>query len=277
MLKHAFNIIVPVDFSASSVWAVRKAISLAKNLHGNIHLVQVLPQSKFSILPMDGFGLFSIDLDSAAEETIDNLEMFKSVCIDLTEKTIGIHTKMLQGEKTTVISDYINENSIDLIVMGVPENNFFKMIYARRILRTLSNRNMIPVLGVGREEALPFIKKIVLPLSDALSVKSLKLAAMFARSFRSTLYIVGLKPIEGIISVPMEKAKEIVKSMSAVPVQCYLLEGSNLAESSVQFAKRIHADLLMVNPLKEFNLPGFWNRATNKIISCAQYPVIMVK
>jgi hypothetical protein len=60
---------------------------------------------------------------------------------------------------------------------------------------------------------------------------------------------------------------EIIQSISTTPVQGIILEGKNLAKSTIDFAKKINGDLIMIYPLKEFNLPGWWSRLTNKLLS----------
>ncbi|MBL7741976.1 MAG: hypothetical protein JNN00_00745, partial [Chitinophagaceae bacterium] len=68
-----------------------------------------------------------------------------------------------------------------------------------------------------------------------------------------------------------------VQSISVIPVQCFLLEGQNLAKSTLEFSKKINADLIMVNPIKDFRLPGLWNRLTNKSLSYgSKIPVMTV-
>jgi hypothetical protein len=68
---------------------------------------------------------------------------------------------------------------------------------------------------------------------------------------------------------------ELVKSISTIPAQGIILEGKNLAKATLDFAKRVNADLIMINPLKEFHLPGWWNRLTQKFLSYgSRIPVI---
>jgi hypothetical protein len=75
----------------------------------------------------------------------------------------------------------------------------------------------------------------------------------------------------------VDKALELVQSISTIPVQCFLLEGQNLAKSTLDFSKKINADLIMVNPVKDFRLPGLWNRITNKLLSYgSKIPVVTV-
>ena len=61
------------------------------------------------------------------------------------------------------------------------------------------------------------------------------------------------------------------------PVQSIMVEGKNLAKATLDFSKKINADLIMVSSVKEFCLPGFWNKFTKKILSYkSDIPVITV-
>lgn len=76
----------------------------------------------------------------------------------------------------------------------------------------------------------------------------------------------------------VDKTLEFVQSISTIPVQCFLLEGQNLAKSTLDFSKRVNADLILGQSKKEFRLPGLWNRMTNKLLSYAsKIPVLTVE
>lgn len=90
---------------------------------------------------------------------------------------------------------------------------------------------------------------------------------MLARTFKSTIYMVTLRKENNAAEKVINEALQMVQSISTIPVQGIILEGKNLAKTTLDFAKKINADLIMINPLREFNLPGWWNRLTNKLLS----------
>ena len=103
------------------------------------------------------------------------------------------------------------------------------------------------------------------------------MATMLARSFRSTVYLVTLRKENNAAEKIINEALQMVQSISTIPVQGIILEGKNLAKTTLDFAKKINADLIMINPLKEFNLPGWWNRLTNKLLSySSKIPVLTI-
>ena len=101
------------------------------------------------------------------------------------------------------------------------------------------------------------------------------MATMLARTFKSTIYMVTLRKENNAGEKIINEALQIVQSISTIPVQGIILEGKNLAKTTLDFSKKINADLIMINPLREFNLPGWWNRLTNKLLSySSRVPVI---
>ena len=71
----------------------------------------------------------------------------------------------------------------------------------------------------------------------------------------------------------LSETLEIIQSLTTIPVQSIMLEGKNLAQATLDFSKKINADLIMISSIKEFCLPGFWNKFTKKLLSYqSNYP-----
>jgi hypothetical protein len=142
----------------------------------------------------------------------------------------------------------------------------------------LAKKTNIPVLAIRSGGLVCHFKKLVLPVSGEVPMRQIRLAALLGRAFKSSVYFVALRlhadeKHQNII----DSALEMVQSISTIPAQCFLLEGKNLAKSTLDFSKRINADLIMANPLKEFHMPGWWNRITRKLLSYgSKIPVITV-
>ena len=108
-------------------------------------------------------------------------------------------------------------------------------------------------------------------------MRRIKLAAMLARTFKSTVYLVSLRKDIGGENNILDKTLEVVQSLSTIPVQCFMLEGKNLAKSTLEFSRKINADLILIHPLKEFLMPGFWSKITKKILTYSSHiPVLTV-
>ena len=166
---------------------------------------------------------------------------------------------------------------MDLAVVGLAKFNFLQRILSSLSISSLARKSTIPVLGVRSSGLVSHFKKIVLPINQDVPMRRIKLAAMLARTFKSTVYLVSLRKDIGGENNILDKTLEVVQSLSTIPVQCFMLEGKNLAKSTLEFSRKINADLILIHPLKEFLMPGFWSKITKKILTYSSHiPVLTV-
>lgn len=267
MASKLYNILVPIDFSTKNKWAIAKAIELSNSFHCNVHLVNVRTKSQ---------SLFERNISK--EQALKKLERLKhiysqQICGDGT-----LEISVLTGNTQTQLANYIRRYEMDLIVTGLSRFNVLNRIISSISISRLAKKTNLPVLAVRAGGLVCHFKKIVLPVSGEIPMRQIRLAALLGRAFKSTVYFVSLREHADTKNVAIvDKALEVVQSISSIPVQCFLLEGQNLAKSTLEFAKKINADLIMVNPVKDFRLPGLWNRLTNKLLSYgSKIPVVTV-
>ncbi len=267
MPNKLYNILVPVDFTNKNKWAISKAIELSNSFNCNVHLVNVVRRQNF-------FFERSNNVESSLEKLIALRDMYKQqVC---GEGSLEIN--VLTGNRQKQLVKYIQQYEMDLVVTGLSRFNLAQRIASSISISRLAKKTNIPVLAVRAGGMVCHFKKIVLPVSGEVPMRQIRFAALLGRAFKSTVYFVSLrKHADGKNENIVDKALEVVQSISTIPVQCFLLEGQNLAKSTLEFSKKINADLIMVNPIKDFRLPGLWNRVTNKLLSYgSKIPVITV-
>ncbi len=101
---------------------------------------------------------------------------------------------------------------------------------------------------------------------------------MLAKSFNSTVYLLSLRnQSENKDHTVVDKTLELVQSLSTIPVQCFLLEGQNLAKvRSISLSASMQI-LSWDNP-ERISFAGLWNRMTNKLLSYgSKVPVLTVE
>lgn len=278
MPKKLYNILVPVDFSGRSKWAISKAIELANNFSCNVHLVHVVHKNILPLVPIDASQFlqydFTVDMNNARKK----LQVLKERYQHHMVGDGRIEISLLQGNPSNELQGYIEKFEMDLVVIGLAKFNLVHRILSHVSISRLARKTSVPVLAVRSSGLISHFKKIVLPLTNDVPVRRVQLATMLARSFRSTVYLVSLRKDDtNAAQMVLNKTLEVVQSLSTIPVQCFLLEGKNLAKSTLEFSKRINADLIMANPLKEFHMPGWWNRITRKLLTYgSNIPVITV-
>ena len=94
------------------------------------------------------------------------------------------------------------------------------------------------------------------------------MAATLASSFKSTIYMITLRQGNNTPEKILKEGLDIVQSISRIPVHGVILEGENLAKTTIDFAKHINGDLIMINnPVEKHKMTGWWNKLYNKILS----------
>ena len=277
MPNKLYNILVPINFSTKNKWAIAKAIEVANSFDCNIHFVNVVHSPVAPMLPIEA-SIFT-PYESRAER-MDNYERLRELAALYNNQLCGqgkIEISVLEGNPEKRLTDYIQQYEMDMVVIGLSKFNLAQRVISSVSIGRLARKTSVPVLDVGPAGLICHFKKIILPLHDEVSLQRIKMATMLARTFKSTIYVVTLRKDDNVGEKIINEALEIVQSLSTIPVQGIILEGKNLAKTTLDFAKKINADLIMINPLKEFNLPGWWNNLTNKLLSYAStIPVLTV-
>jgi nucleotide-binding universal stress UspA family protein len=274
MSTHLHNILVPVYFSSRDKWAIAKAIELANAFNCNIHLVHVI--SSFSSATKGiGSTFFLYNGTSNLTNARRRLESLRN---EYRHHMVGkgsMEISLLKGNVHTRLMEYIEQFEMDLVVMGLSRFSFLHRLLSSFTISRLARHTSVPVLAIRASGLVSHFKKIVLPLTGEIPLRRIKMATMLARSFKSTVYLVSLRDHENVAGQIVNKTLDVLQSISTIPVQCFWLEGKNLAKSTLEFSKRINADLILANPLKEFHMPGWWNQITRKLISYgSKIPVI---
>jgi nucleotide-binding universal stress UspA family protein len=275
MPNRLYNILVPVNFAGRDKWAIAKAVELANSFDCNIHLVHVVHHHIAPLIPVEASHFTPYESHA---ERMNSYEQLKQLAGIYSAQLCGhgkIEISILEGNPGKILGEYITSFDMDMVVMGLSKFNLAHRIASSVSISRLARLTNVPVLAVRSGGMVCHFKKIILPVNNEVPLARIKLATLMARTFKSTLYLLTLRKEDNAAEKIINETLEIIQSISTIPVQGIILEGKNLAKTTMDFAKRINADLIMINPLKEFNLPGWWNKLTKKLLSYASgIPVI---
>ena len=275
MPNKLYNILVPINFTGKNRWAIAKAIEIANSFDCNIHFVSIVHHHIVPILPVEA-SIFT-PYESHADR-LNNYDRLKELASRYSNELCcngKIEISVLEGNPEKRLTEYIRDFEMDMVIIGLSKFNLAQRIASSIPISSLARKTNVPVLAVGPSGLIRHFKKIILPLHDDVSLRRIKLATMLARTFKSTIYMITLRRENNAAEKMINDALQMAQSISTIPVQGIILEGKNLAKTTLDFSKKINADLIMINPLREFNLPGLWNRFTNKLLAYgSQIPVI---
>ena len=268
MSSKLYNILVPVSFSTKDKWAMAKAVELANALNCNIHLVHVVSKNIIPLVPVEASNFYPYDYTADLKDAQDRLIKLKDDYRQHLCCKGKIEISVLHGNEQEELAKYIRLFDMNLVIKGLAKFNLVHRMVSSVSVSSLARKTNVPVLAVMASGLVSHFKKIVLPLSDDIPMSRIRFAAMLGRYFKSTIYVLALKKENGEHNFPvLSQTLEILESITTIPVQSIILEGKNLALCTLAFSKKVNADLIMINSIKDFYLPGLWNRLTKKLIS----------
>jgi K+-sensing histidine kinase KdpD len=89
-------------------------------------------------------------------------------------------------------------------------------------------------------------------------------ASYLARKYDSTIHLLS---ITADVLDPdtsknqyLQKAYQLLRDNTNLSIECHTMRGHNIADSTLRFAEKIKADLIVVNPGEESMLSGFFSK-----------------
>jgi nucleotide-binding universal stress UspA family protein len=254
------NILVSVDFSKESEEAIGKAIEMANRFQCNIHLLYV-----------EGKGLISKSrkkiISWGAESSIDTSETrlyaLQNKYTYQLNPGLLIQASLRTGSLESSIVEYTIKNQIDLIIVGkAPFYSRIRLARALNITR-LSKKVNCPVLTIRSGSKKQKWSNIVLPVNADLPIRKIMFASYLAKKFNSRIHLIAVKK-RGVsqpdATVYLYKAYQLLRDNTNLRIECHTVQGESLAEGTLQYAQKIDAGLIVVDPGKESALSGFVDR-----------------
>ncbi|QOI95970.1 MAG: universal stress protein [Flammeovirgaceae bacterium] len=154
------KILVPCDFSEQAVNAFRFAVDVADQAKGEVHLVHVieLPVMHDSVLmPVMSFEEALLkELREKAEKEFKKLK-------DKYAGKLSVTSQVIFGATSRMITDYITDNAIELVVMGTKGASGVKEVLIGSNAEKVVRRSPVPVIAIKKYAKASSIKNIVFP------------------------------------------------------------------------------------------------------------------
>ncbi|MBS1565271.1 MAG: universal stress protein, partial [Bacteroidetes bacterium] len=249
MKKLFSNILVPVDVNTPSEFVIREAIELARPFECNVHLLFMLPDpGRRYTNPASWFRN-----DDDINQRI--LKLYSEYILHL-PPPLRLYTAVEKGRQETSIINYAIKNHIDLIILGRAPQFLAAGWFMHSGINRLSKKTGCPVLTLQSRANLDSVRNIVMPVgSSFLPIRKLMFATYLAKKYNSRLHLVtlsGNQPDPNPDSnAYLLKAYRLIRDNTEVPVECRMLPGENIATMTLQYARDVKADLIVINPGKE--------------------------
>ena len=269
MKKLINNILVPVDFGKPSMLALDKAVHMANHFRCGLHVLHV---ENSAIIPLTKDGnFFTAGKQPDKKDNQEKLAQLEDKYFKKVDAGLPCKAVMEKGNTEQVIVEYSIRNHIDFIVVGKSNRVLLGNLFQSLSINRLARKTNSAIVTVKSKPAFENIRNIVLPVGTHLPLRKIMFASYLAEKFNARIHLIALTKRFPVTRVEdtlyLYKTYQLLKEKTALSVECHTIPGANIADSTLEYAQQINADLIVVNPGKELLLSGFINRMFARFIT----------
>ena len=279
MEKLLKQILVVVDFSEKSRQVLDSILPMANELKCDIHLLYIVQPS---VLPftINASQIIAVKADQTALATSRMMAM-QGEYIPQMEKGRFIYSHVMEGSIERSIRNFTMRHEIDLVIITHRRRFAWSKYLCRININRLARKTQCPVLNIPESAHIHQIRNIVLPVTNVLPLRKIMFASYLAQYHDARIHLVALKEdAEGETEKDnsyLYKSYQLLRDNTDLAIECHPVMGENIADTTLQYAEKVNADLIVVQPGKEAELPGFLNNIFSRFLfSASRIPVMAV-
>ena len=262
-----YKILVPVDFSKKSEFAVKMSAQIGKKIKSEIHLLHLV-ELPSGIVDMGAGSNFSIPASMMYLRKVkEKIIHLKNTFFD-SDHIIKYSIKFENPFEG--IRNYTQKNDINLIVMGSKGvSDFEEMIIGSNTEKVVRTSN-IPVVVVKTDNDKFKFKKLVFASNFDDENKAAFLDFLtFAKKFNSQIHLLKINTISNFESsyTTHKKIKDFVKGFNLKKKTISIYNDASVVKGIINFAKEIDADVIALTTHGRSGLSSLFNGSIAKSVS----------
>ena len=274
------KILIPIDFSNQSMYALNQACSLAQTKNSKVYLLSVIEE------PNKISSLFLDDQTDILQNKVKS--KLNQICEEIQSKyKIDIEVMVSKGKVYNQIIDVSKMISTDLIVMGTtgsPKEGFKRFIgsNAERVVRLAQ----CPVITIKGQNLRNGCQNIILPLDLQKETREkITYAIEYARYWDATIRLVSVllddnQHNKNLLIKNINQAEKFIKD-AGISCSAELVSGNKkvtLGDFVFNYAKENKGDLIMIMTKKEeLSLSQNISVTARYIINKSEIPVMSIR
>lgn len=263
------RILIAVDFTESSLNAIRHGLKLAHHLNYEAVLLHVITRETRSTLLTEDQGLKKLEI---------KLEEFASDIIK--ECSVKVHRICREGSIYFTINEVADKVKASMIVLATHGKKGFQYLTGSRILKVITNAS-VPIIVVQKRSFEDGYKNIIFPLNNFSEIiQKLRWSIRIAKTFGSTLHLYEI-PEEDQLPETVEKIQKIKSELTrnSIPFKEVKAEKRHqFAHHLLEYSSEVRADLIMIMTNPDDITPAFllgpWDEKL--IYNPGQIPVMCI-
>lgn len=251
------TILIPVDFSINTEVAVKKTLEIMGSGHSTVYLLHV-SNAKSGIQAQD------------VEEKM--LEYWKQN-IETSDPLISVVSHIVWNSPIPhAIVSMAKKCAADLIVIGQKSNHSWFPFLNTVVPTDIAEQTGVAVLTVKPGALHCKIRTLVMPVTGNVPPHKMEVVLALSRKFKLKIHLItfteGEKSPSEMSRLEVLKVYQWLQETMHCTIECAVLKGYNKAKRILDYAKRIDADMLLVNSNSETKL-GSFNRHISNVLPAA--------
>jgi len=272
------KIIIPIDFSKTSLRAIKHGAFIAKRTKGEVILLHVQKKSDLIDIILPAVKLKSLTVITDFIEA----KLAKLAGEIRMEYGITVHSVVSMGSVTSEVVNVAEEYKAGLIVMGTQGSDSTSDLFLGSNAYRVLGKSSIPVLTVRSDKPKLGYANILLPVDTAAhSRQKVNTAIQFADKFASHLHVLGIlgkneEQHEYKLKVILPQIEKMTKAKKLVCTS-EIIVGHDRVKKTLLHAKKHNADLIicMRDETTEFSkiMLGTY---THQLLNDSKIPILCI-
>jgi nucleotide-binding universal stress UspA family protein len=275
------KILIPVDFSSTSGLAISHGAFTAQLTKSDVYLLHVI-HTQFASAELF-IPTVSIENQKEYEKKIE--EKLNELSNTITkEYGVKVTSIIKSGNANAEINEVAKEIGASLIVMGThgysPLEN---LVIGSTALRVLT-KSPCPTLVMSSEANHKGFNKIIIPIdSSAHTRQKVNYTLEFASHFSAAVYAVGIlgseeENLKPQLELILHQIETLAKEKKVIIHTDILTHVKNRANATIEYAKKINADLTIIMTDQDAELSGlFLGPYAQQLIHLSKIPTLAIK
>jgi len=273
------RILVPVDFSEDSVFALDVAVQMANAIQAKLRLMHVRTGRKYHPqFAENNPDLMLADMDTSFMEYLLNRARAKYQVVNG-----DLDFKIREGNVVREISNQAHYDDSNLIVVGTHGVSGFEDRWVGSNAYRLVANAPCPVLTVRSEMKIKKEQKVLIVIdAEKVSRRIVPQVAGFAKLLKANVLIAGVNGqsrwlIPGRINSYVHQVEKFLKKNSDLEFETTIVEKSKKAKDLLDYAHQQNVTFIALPVRKTINpFESLFNPYANELLNLSDLPVLVV-
>jgi nucleotide-binding universal stress UspA family protein len=269
------NIIVGIDFSASSLNALKHAIAISIKTHGRLHLVWVKTPSFTNKVSREQMKKAMQKVQKALDDLIveTKREVPKNEVLSV----------ILDGKTSTELTKYAANFAESIIVIGTHGMSGQDVFAGSNAMKAVG-LTTVPILILREDVKINRdLVQILVPIDSSFeTLQKMKFATRIAKAFAAKILLLGLNnppsaEIKHTITVQLQHASTMCKDAKIRHAVTAVDVTGNATEAIINYAQDKDINLIVVMREEEDDFSNFWvGSDTRRMVNTSPMPIVVI-